>query len=847
MTSNPQKYYHPYDSGDDTKYKSGNTSDYSSDSDSDSDTDSAAQGLNDPRYAIIKASGPSFNTVNEQLMYQTGKALGSSYQPESKDDLKNSVLYLDPKKKAQTTLFSMKSANRDKKTYPSPANFTIRLPRPFKNVSLIQLVQISFQYFADAILDISGIQQSSLIPLLGSNITSNAMCYINKSTILNSFGLTEVGRMDPNDPTQDLTLLVKVRPDRYTLNTIVGELNLQMNNTPPFNIISYADFQAKLIATGSMESLFNEPGQYYYNKLTKTFINGPLKSDIYGTYYPSEYIVPSIYPTPQQIFTAYYYPVLKDVMMTIDYWKMLNLNGDSFETAFNRIVNHFEGINSTYYYNLILLNYTFLVKWRRLNTFEYYPINQYSWNYDGNINIVSETHTALNLSIINDIEINNANNLSIAITSYGLTLGEYTLLQAAFNQGQSIFLDLESFMNSYLAKIRVPWSLYPGSNLANSNYVIYTDYSTANPNYFSNTSDVAVAIATGQLTSNAYPNPTPPYPYTNGFGFNTMSNIEWQVRNTGTLIDPVYKAAITDISNSAVFNGILGNSYIPGYSGVDISWNNFSNFYYEWYVPYNTSNLSNSTVLSNIQGLQKNLTSNYVNTKYTGIIPPSILNNNSFIIDGSVSNVIYKVKDVIFSYSSPFIDISCVPSPIQSEIVKSVLTNWYGDLPANYFSNTLPNKIGFNPKFGNYTSFITTSNLVANSLSQNVYLQLNIEKSMNNMSVATTEDLTVTNDPGGENKVVLGKILTEGSGIGDITQTIIQSPATFSPPVGKLDHLHFTLLLDDLVPIQSVMPYGYTFCDWNATIQIDEEVATLEAKDLSTVPTVQWEPDKRPF
>jgi hypothetical protein len=89
--------------------------------------------------------------------------------------------------------------------------------------------------------------------------------------------------------------------------------------------------------------------------------------------------------------------------------------------------------------------------------------------------------------------------------------------------------------------------------------------------------------------------------------------------------------------------------------------------------------------------------------------------------------------------------------------------------------------------------------------------------------------------------------MTEGSGIGDTTQTIIQSPASFSPPVGKIDHLHFTLLLDDLVPVSAVMPFGYNFCDWNATIQIDEEVYVMDEKDLSSVPTVKWDDDKRPF
>ena len=119
---------------------------------------------------------------------------------------------------------------------------------------------------------------------------------------------------------------------------------------------------------------------------------------------------------------------------------------------------------------------------------------------------------------------------------------------------------------------------------------------------------------------------------------------------------------------------------------------------------------------------------------------------------------------------------------------------------------------------------------------------------MNNMDVAKDEDFSVTQDPVSQPKVVLGKLLTEGSGLTDITQTIIQNPAQFPTPIGKLDRLHFTMYLDNMAPLSKIVPFDVSFTDWDAVIQIDEEIGVLNRDtQLSTVPTVQWANDKIPF
>ena len=160
-------------------------------------------------------------------------------------------------------------------------------------------------------------------------------------------------------------------------------------------------------------------------------------------------------------------------------------------------------------------------------------------------------------------------------------------------------------------------------------------------------------------------------------------------------------------------------------------------------------------------------------------------------------------------------------------------------MPANYVITTLPWKLGFNPTSGDVIKYISTISDVVTTTPFNVYLQLNVERSMNNMDVAVPENYTITNEPVSEGKVVLGKLLTEGSGLSDITQTIIQSPAQFFIPLGKLDKLHFTMLLDDLTPLSKIFPFDFAFTDWDAVIQIDEEISTMERSgELSTVPRV---------
>jgi hypothetical protein len=115
------------------------------------------------------------------------------------------------------------------------------------------------------------------------------------------------------------------------------------------------------------------------------------------------------------------------------------------------------------------------------------------------------------------------------------------------------------------------------------------------------------------------------------------------------------------------------------------------------------------------------------------------------------------------------------------------------------------------------------------------------------MDVAGDENVTLTNETTGQTKLVLGKILMTGLTFLGVSQTIIQQPAVFTPPIGKLDKLEFNMLLDDGTPLADVFPFNYDATNWDAVFQIDEEVATIDRTELTEKPTVPLAYGRLPY
>jgi hypothetical protein len=77
---------------------------------------------------------------------------------------------------------------------------------------------------------------------------------------------------------------------------------------------------------------------------------------------------------------------------------------------------------------------------------------------------------------------------------------------------------------------------------------------------------------------------------------------------------------------------------------------------------------------------------------------------------------------------------------------------------------------------------------------------------------------------------MMGKIPSRNASLspGSIMTTIIQSPAKFDTvPLASLDHFTFRFYLDDMVPLDLLYPFRMTGTNWDAVIQIDEQIGTL--------------------
>jgi hypothetical protein len=564
---------------------------------------------------------------------------------------------------------------------------------------------------------------------------------------------------------------------------------------------------------------------------------------------------------------AYYYPVLKEAMMNETGHPFLDLNGDSYDTAYQRIVQRFEGLDSPYYNTLCALNLAYLIKYRDVHTFKYNLIYKYDWAYDSGMKCFNITHHELHQSITADISLRRAEFFMTARDRFDVgSTAEYNTLVNEAEQTKAVLTDLEKRLNNALTIMGVTYSVYTSAHLYNSSSLIKTFNPTdINPLYLYENDTLLHDIATGKITPPLPPADTSTHSY--DFGWITIFNLLCQSKHNNTNVNNTYITRIGLMNTASEFNILerVGGGYIPGFSGQkiepipdsnNVTMSKFEMLYF-WFKFYYDMYTTQQGKITNIVNYHTGLINKYVYNKYNNVLPPSLFATavngatgvNTYIGEVGPGKVIFNSNSVLIRGSTPFSDASCcTPDNQCCKLLDQVLNTWYSCLPANYVVTTLPWRLGLAFNLDTIVSTINTVTGTTSTTPYNIYIQLNVERSMNNMAVATDENYTITNEPVSESKVVLGKLLTEGAGLSDTIQSIIQSPAQFFTPLGKLDKLHFTMLLDDLTPLSKLFPFDFAFTDWDGTIQIDEEIHTLDRdKDLSTVPTIQWDDNKRPF
>ena len=749
----------------------------SDDTDTDTDTDDIfdarsdvrSDTRNDPRYSIM--AKPSMN--NKPFTY-TDNMTGAEYDVNTNITSFSSFTYINPPTTVKTSLFSVKSLNRDKSVYPSPFNFDIKLPRVYKNVTKFQIAQLSFPYNSRDVK--AGISLASSFSTVISSYDFSPSCisscfysFINSGTNINSISIAEYGRL-----TNGSQMLTKLEiPDTYLNNDqIANVLTLDSNNTPPFNIISYDNFKNAFKVTKDIYILFNEPGDNYQSKLTSTVYKNHSKDTIMNIYYSRQDIDKHPVITDMIAFNAYYFPVLKEIVITELGSYFINTTMDR-EQLLYYVLNTFLGLDSVVYYEICTSNVTLLDEFRKNYTFEHRNINKYIWSYDSILKRFNCNHETLHTSIKNDI-----NNSLTRITNEELQVK--SLNTTSFNTIKTN----HSINNTILDHLQ--------TNLSN----IFNSY------FFEN------------------------YPYNGGDYYDSKT--------------------YHDLHNDELFTNMFDYTSTFGkqyntYAGISLTFHNFLD-YHSTLSSYYDIVQSTSNSISTIYGNIFNTHHMYISSKYTDVFSNDMIENKSYMTSKSLpvafmSNTLNTPGMSIHAFDENIDD--CVSKC--KRIVKAYLTKYYSCLPVNTVITSLNYKLGLQGNsvlnFNNLNTFFNT----VSSFNYDYYLQINPEQSFNEMDVAMTENYNVSNETTGQTKLMYAKILTNGLGEDELSQTCIQNPIIFSKPLGKLDKLSFKIYLDDeaLTPMWLFYPFVLQLQEWKATFQIDEQVCFNDVnKEWSTTPTI---------
>ena len=829
-------YYRPFTTQIDDPESDGEstTSTKSTNSSTSGFTDSTAKGLDDPRYAIIRAAGPSFNTDAQQLFYQIGQShhnfiLGSPFnQDEVYDPSTNFAtpvpfLPFSPANTAtKTTLFSINSSNRDINVYPQSTYFSIKTPRVFKNITQIQFVQMLFPNFLNSAPD-----ASALFTDIATYVSNNSQfdfsnCYSclgnvgagrGFTTSLNGGSFSEAGRTNPVANANPLVHTFTLKGKTFDAGATANEMDKQLNTTPPFNLISYTEHRQLFIRNGNANHLFNDPGKWYYSPTTSTYVRNASKSLILKDYLPNT-ILQSTEPTEKELFVAYFYPVLRAALHSTYDNKFLNLGTEPLATVKQRVLVSFEGLASPYYYELCYTNLATLKSIRRVHTFEYHPINAYTYTYSHADKSMNVTHTDLHPSLHHEIQnYYETSKLQIA-KNLGYSSRELTTLKTQAATVTTTTADLFLQVQTALQEVGVSSATMTKDALGNPNTPVFMQSKQT----LSTTDSDDALIA---LTLGSVPSLSPPAIINRSF----PASLGWMT--LGQLAQDASNAAVAAPGTRA-----FTAPYLQQLQSLNQVSSHFPRLYSTFLDSYST-NKGYASVLTEIQSQGLALTSNYVNKKYATVFPPALLQNNNYL-NGKGTGLVTFYGSKNIHYASTPDDVNgrgLVPINTDASsccgYMAGAIQNFYGCLPAEYVITTPFYKLGYG--INDILSFYTTNSLTQTTNTHNVYIQLNQEYSLNNMDVAGTENTNISNETTGEYKKVFGKILLGGLTAGQTAQTIVQIPALFpaKAPLASLDHFTFNFLLDTMVPLNKLYPFVSTTTDWNAMIQIDEVVGVF--------------------
>jgi len=456
-----------------------------------------------------------------------------------------------------TSILMINSRDRDTHVYAQPTFFTIRLPRTYRNVTSFQITQMkllsSFFYFRPD----------------KENVTLSVL---------------EQGRtVNVGGQTVDNVITVTIRTGTYNIDTLLAEIQTQLNRTPLFFYYpnGFSDFITQFTAAGDLSVNFNLPGDTYFNSLNDTFVANPTIEQITQQYFATRYAGLSIY-TLNQVKVAYYYPVIYEMLLDPEFENSVNLTlsptGPQLlpgETVRSRVLYTFQGLNDLVIQEIINNNlaipapsgYTgsILDFYRTQNTFVYSLVNEYNCTYETNNNRIVISTTRLNTSLFNLLNNQAAIALADVLSSNGLTLQQYSNLLLSNTLYTSVFTGMYNTLQSNFAT-------YFAVNFGTYSPIFYTNISNTP---FLQNGIGAVGVATGYTLAVLQSGQEPIS--------SSAQNLQSAPGYWPQIVAPPNNAKNTnDGSNNVIFigSGIAGNG--PGGVRQQDLCANFLN------IPYNT-------------------------------------------------------------------------------------------------------------------------------------------------------------------------------------------------------------------------------------------------------------------
>ena len=437
---------------------------YMSGSDSDSETESIASSItfsnNTGNFVLLANNllippivGPVLD-ISSEVMYLQNRnyALYNSLADTITSDLSNNMYVPSQTTTMVTTttqvtsIINMDSTNRDKQVYIQPTNLQLRLPRTYKNIINFQVVQVkllsAFYYFRKSKQNVTitiNEEGRFLYPdgsvVTGSDVTNPAV-----AKVLNKITNT-------------------IREGSYDINSLINELTIQLNTAPIFYdfVGGFNQFVLLFAATGDLSLGFNLPGDYYYDSTINNYIANPTIDTIVTKYFSQRYAGLTGY-TINQIKVAYYYPVLKEILLDNAYTGSkinFTLANSSYllpsETPYTRCVFYFQGLSDLYVQSVIQTNTTVLDSYRLAHTFRYSLINKYVVTYDTFSQHITINSPSLNTSLVNLINYKQSSYFNQQLALYNITAAQFADLSTQNTLLLAILTDMYNFLQTQFA------------------------------------------------------------------------------------------------------------------------------------------------------------------------------------------------------------------------------------------------------------------------------------------------------------------------------------------------------------------------------------------------------------